>query len=72
MEKVLRMEFENEFGSKTSISIADPKASLTETQIKAAMNTIIEKGVFENKNGPLISALSAKIVETTEVAYDFA
>lgn len=66
------MQFENEFGTKSSLSIADPKTTLTEAQIETAMNTIIEKGVFMTKHGPLVSALSAKIVETSETVYDFA
>lgn len=72
MNKVLKMTFDNQFDSKTSLSLPDPKSDLTEGTIKAAMNKIIEKGVFEDKNGRLVSPFSARIVETKEVVYDFA
>lgn len=72
MNKVLRMQFENKKGSKVSLSLPDPKASLNAATIKSAMLAIIEKDIFKTKFGGLVSPVSAKVVETTEVVYDLA
>lgn len=72
MNKVLKMQFETQKGSKSTISIPDPKASLSESTIKSAMLTLIEKDIFKTKQGSLVSPVNAKVVETTEVVYDFA
>ena len=72
MNKVLKMQFENEKGSSVSLSLPDPKASLDAATIKSAMLTLIEKDIFKTKHGSLVSPVSAKIVETTETVYDLA
>ncbi|WP_304969875.1 DUF2922 domain-containing protein [Romboutsia ilealis] len=45
---------------------------LAETEIKEAMNTIIEKDIFSPNGGSLVSAVSAKIVQTDTTDYDLA
>ena len=70
MKKVLRMQFETEGGSKSLVTVSDPKANLSEETIKAAMLTLIEKNIFKTKDGSLASPFNAKIVETSEVVYD--
>lgn len=72
MKKVLRMQFAANDGSKTTVTVPDPKADLNEETIKTAMNSLIEKDIFITKKGSLVSPVSAKIVETSEVVYDFA
>ena len=50
----------------------DPKVleELTETEIKEAMNTIIEKDIFSPNGGSLVSSVSAKVVQTDTTDYD--
>lgn len=69
-EKVLQMVFKNTAGEKVTISVDDPKDTLTEAQIKTAMETIIEKNIFMKNNYDLISAVEAKIVTKEITEYD--
>ena len=66
------MQFETQGGSKSTVSLPDPKADLYEGTIKTAMLSLIEKNIFENKDGRYVSPVNAKVVSTTEVVYDLA
>lgn len=70
MKKELKMLFKTRDGSTTTLTMPDPKADLDKEAIKAAMLTVIEKNVFETINGELVSPVSAKVVETSEVVYE--
>lgn len=70
MKKELKMYFKTRNGSSTSLTMPDPKADLDEEAIEAAMLTVIEKNIFETINGELVSPVSAKVVETSEVVYE--
>ena len=72
MKKVLKMQFETQTGSKSTVSLPDPKADLDEGTIKTAMLSLIEKNIFKNKDGSYVSPVNAKVVSTTEVVYDLA
>lgn len=63
MEQVLQMTFRTGTGSEFRIALNNPKVDLTPAQILAAMDTIVNKNVF-NVEGGLIEALSANIVST--------
>ena len=60
----LLMTFKTSDDKKVSITVDNPREDLTETEIKEAMNTIIEKDIFSPNGGSLVSAVSAKIVQT--------
>lgn len=64
-KKVLRMTFNNASGNAVTITLPDPKASLTATQIEAVMDQIITKNIFLTAGGELISKRDVKIVDTT-------
>ena len=66
MAQVLVMRFKNALGNTVSISLADPKAGLTQAQVITAMDEVIVKNVFDTTGGDLISILSATVVDTTE------
>ena len=72
MKKVLKMQFETESGSKSTVTLADSKADLDEGTIKTAMLSLIEKNIFETKDGSYVLPVNAKIIETSEVVYDLA
>ena len=69
-EKKLVMVFKNSVGKNVSISIEDPKDNLTETEIKTAMELIVEKNVFKKNDYALVSAVKAEIVTTNTTEYD--
>ena len=66
----LLMTFKTSDDKKVSITVDNPREDLTETEIKEAMNTIIEKDIFSPNGGSLVSAVSAKVVKTDTTDYD--
>ena len=68
--KVLQLIFKNSVGKKITMSIEDPKDALTEAEIKAAMDLIIQKNIFKKNNYDLVEAVEAKIVTTGTTVYD--
>ena len=66
----LLMTFKSSDDKKVSITVDNPREDLTETEIKEAMNTIIEKDIFSPNGGSLVSASSAKGVQTDTTDYD--
>ena len=64
-KKVLRMTFNNASGAAVTITLPQPKASLTAAEIEAVMDQIIAKNIFLTSGGELISKRDVKIVDTT-------
>ena len=63
MAQVLQLTFANTAGNTMTININDPKPNLTEAEVNAAMQTIIDQAVF-SKEGFLYNVKkSARIVE---------
>ena len=54
----LVMTFKNRIGKNVTLSIDDPRDDLTEEQIKAAIELIIEKNIFKKNNHTLVEAVS--------------
>ena len=63
MEYTLTMTFLIETGEKANISISDVKDGITNDEIKALMDSLIENNIFENSKGRLISKYSAQVTE---------
>ena len=70
--KKLIMTFKSSDDKKVSISVDNPREDLTENEIKEAMNTIIEKNIFSPNGSSLVSAVSAKVIQTDTTDYDLA
>jgi len=70
--KKLIMTFKSSDDKKVSISVDNPRENLTESEIKEAMDTIIEKNIFSPNGGSLVSIISAKVVQTDTTDYDLA
>jgi tellurite resistance protein len=62
MEKTLQMVFQNQVGNNVSINIAQVKDEMTAEEVKALMQLIISKNIFETSGGNLITIMSATIV----------
>ncbi|WP_243120274.1 DUF2922 domain-containing protein [Caloramator sp. E03] len=62
MTKTLQMIFQNQAGNNVTISLSDIKDDLTSDNIKAAMNLIVSKNVFESSGGDLVALVSANII----------
>ena len=68
--KRLVMVFKNEADKQVSISIDDPRDDVTEAEIKAAMDLIVEKGIFKKNSYALTAVVEAQIVNTQTNEYD--
>lgn len=60
----LEMIFLNQSGRKSKIVVDSPRTDLTQPEIQAAMQTIIDKNVFNTTGGDLVAINSARIVTT--------
>lgn len=66
MNKKLQMIFKNSNNSNVTITVDNPRDDIDSIEVQDAMNSIVEKGVFESKTGKVVAISSAKII-TTEV-----
>ena len=70
--KKLVMVFGTDGDKNVSLSIDKPKATLKETEIKTAMETIVAQNIFAPNGEDLIKCVEAKIVNTNTDEYDLA
>lgn len=70
IEKKLLMTFMTESGRKVSLFVTDPREDLSESEIKTAMDLIVEKNIFAPNGEDIISAKEAKIVQTEVTEFD--
>ena len=68
--KKLVMIFKNEVDKLVTISIDDPKDTITEAEIKAAMDLIVEKNIFKKNSYAIVETVEAQIVNTQTNEYD--
>ena len=65
MEYTLTMTFLTKTGEKSNISISDVKDGITNEEVQALMDSLIENNIFQNKKGALVSKHSAQVTERT-------
>lgn len=63
MVKTLQLTFLTAGDKKVTLSVDEPKIGLSEEEVAAAMEAVIESRIFEIDDYPFASAVSAKIVE---------
>jgi len=69
--QTLQMTFVNQAGTHTTISLDNPKDTLTEAEVVAAMDLIIAKNIFNPTGGDLVTKYSAQIIDkTVSVIYE--
>lgn len=69
--KVLRMSFNTALGTVVSLTLPDPKADVTTTQIEAVMDQIIATKIFTGPGGDYVSKRDIRIIDTaTNDLYD--
>jgi Protein of unknown function (DUF2922). len=69
MSKTLVMNFLNESGNKTSIRVNNAKDTVTEAEVKAAMDVIIAKNIFTSTGGDLKAKDSAELVDKSSTEF---
>ncbi|CEK34515.1 hypothetical protein DUF2922,Protein of unknown function (DUF2922) [[Clostridium] sordellii] len=70
LEVKLLMTFMTQFGRKVSLFVTDPRENVTESEIKAVMDLIVEKNIFAPNGEDIVSAKEAKIVQTETKEFD--
>ncbi|MEG1132163.1 MAG: DUF2922 domain-containing protein [Romboutsia sp.] len=69
-EVKLLMTFMTQFGRKVSLFVTDPREDITEAEIKAVMDLIIEKNIFAPSGEDIVTAKDAKVVQTETTEFD--
>ncbi|KZL94066.1 DUF2922 domain-containing protein [Clostridium magnum] len=69
MSNILVMNFLNEGGKKTSIRVNNIKDTVTEAEVKAAMDVVIAKNIFTSTGGDLKTKDSAELVDKTSTEF---
>jgi len=64
-KKVLNMVFTAVDGTRMTLSMENPKATLTAAEIESAMDVVIAKNIFLSGGGDLVAKEDAKVVDTT-------
>lgn len=72
MEYILSMTFNTEGGKSTNLSITGVKSDITEAQVLALMNLIVQKDIFLTDSGSLVSKNSAKLTQRVITKYEVA
>lgn len=65
MAKTLQLNFTTAAGKQTSLTVDEPKAGLTQAEVEAAMQEIINSQVFEVDGSFLATVKGARIIERT-------
>lgn len=58
------MTFLDSGGSPFNITLQNPKDNITAQDIISVMDLILQKNIFQGKNGDLMSKYDARIIET--------
>jgi hypothetical protein len=66
MAKKLVMIFKNAEGKSSTLTVEEPKAGLSDAEVRTVMDAIIAQNVFNTKGGDLVTVKSAEIISTTE------
>lgn len=63
MAQVLQLTFVNELGKTMTINVHNPKANVTESEVNATMQTIIDQAVFTKGGLAFNAKKSAKLID---------
>lgn len=66
----LVMTFKTTAGNKVSLTLDDPRADVSEQEIKDAMDLIIAQDIFSPNGASLVEAFEARVVKTDTTGYD--
>lgn len=66
----LLMCFKDEDGKSVNLTVDSPREDLTEAEIKACMDLIVEKDIFAPSGLSIVTSVEARIVETNTTNHD--
>ena len=62
-ERKLELVFKNQMGRTSKMTLENAKGDWTESEVREAMETIIDKNVFRTNSGEFVGIDSAKLVK---------
>ena len=62
--KVLRLSFATTDNKAFTISIADPREDITQAEVLAAMDTVLNENIFLTSSGALTGIRDVKVIDT--------
>ena len=68
--KKLMMTFKTSADKNISLSIDNPRDDINETEIKSAMDLVVEKNIFAPNGSDIVATVEAKVVVTDTTEYD--
>ncbi|NLM51563.1 MAG: DUF2922 domain-containing protein [Firmicutes bacterium] len=70
METTLQLIFKNEDGRQFSLTVPRPRPDLTEADVTAVMDLILDKNIFVSTGGALVEKVAARVIsrDTVELA----
>jgi len=71
MAQTLQLTFVNQAGSRSTITLDNPKPGLTQGEVTAAMDLVIARNIFTTAGGDLTAKYSAQVVDrSVNVLYE--
>ena len=55
---------------KVSLTVDNPRDDINETEIKSAMDLVVEKNIFAPNGSDIVATVEAKVVVTDTTEYD--
>ena len=68
--KRLVMTFKTDRDRKVSLVVDDPRDDISESEIKATMDLVITKNIFDPNGDDIVKDVDAKVVVTDTTPYD--
>ena len=68
--KRLVMSFLTSEYKKVSLTVDNPRDDINETEIKSAMDLVVEKNIFAPNGSDIVATVEAKVVVTDTTEYD--
>lgn len=65
MSKTLQLKFETAHGKNVTISVDEPKSTLTEAEVLTGMQAIIASNAFQSDGSSLSVIKNAQVVDRT-------
>ena len=68
--KRLVMSFLTSEDKKVSLTVDNPRDDINETEIKSALDLVVEKNIFAPNGSDIVATVEAKVVVTDTTEYD--
>ncbi|HHV38343.1 MAG TPA: DUF2922 domain-containing protein [Tepidimicrobium sp.] len=60
----LEMDFLDQGGKKFKLTVDEPREDITEVEVRAAMDAVVERNIFHTAAGDIVDPVGARIITT--------